>query len=98
MFLELGIVSVKFILKEKWANFLKYILNESKASTIRQVYEALKDDTSKGDFVSLVSQDLKDLKITMSEEAIQNCSKGKWKNIVKRQVKTAAFSYLKKKK
>ena len=74
---------------------LKYILNESKASKIRQVYEALKDDTRMGNFVSLVSQDLKELKITMSEEAIKNCSKGQWKNIVKRQVKTAAFSYLK---
>ena len=31
----------------------------------------------------------------MSEEAIQNCSKGQWKSIVKKQVKTAAFSYLK---
>ena len=47
MFLELGIVPVKFILKGKRANFLKYILNESKASTIRQVYEALKDDTKR---------------------------------------------------
>ena len=69
MFLELRIVPVKFILKGKWANFLKYILNESKTSTIRQVYEALKDDTRKGDFVSLV----------------------------KRQVRTAAYSYLKNK-
>ena len=50
MFLELGIIPVKFIMKGKRANFLKYILNESKDTMIRQVYEALKVDSKKGDF------------------------------------------------
>ena len=50
MFLELGIIPVKFIMKGKRANFLKYILNESKDTMIRQVYEALKVDSKKRDF------------------------------------------------
>ena len=47
MFLELEIIPVKFIMKGKRANFLKYILNESKDTMIRQVYEALKVDSKK---------------------------------------------------
>ena len=37
---------------------------------------------------------MRDLKISLSEEEIQSCSKGQWKNIVKRQVKIAAFDFL----
>ena len=94
MFLELGIVPVKFIMKGKRAHFLKYVLNEDMGSILREVYEAVKCESRKGDFVYQVKQDLKDLNISMSEEAIRNCSKSQWKILVKRQVKSAAFQYL----
>ena len=94
MFLEHGIVPVKFIMKGKRANFLKYILNENMGSMLKEVYEAVKSDSRKGDFVYQVTQDLKDLKISRSEETTRNCSKSQWKIIVKRQVKLAAFEYL----
>ena len=76
IFSELGIIPVKFIINRKRANFLKYILNESKDTMIRQVYEALKVDSKKGDFFSLVTKDTRDLEISLSEEEIQSCSKG----------------------
>ena len=63
-------------------------------SMIKEVYEAVKSDSRKGDFVYQVTQDLKDLKISMSEETIRNCSQSQWKIIVKRQVKSATFEYL----
>ena len=65
-----------------------------KNTLIRQVYDELKSDSRKGDFFSLVTKDMRDLKISLSEEEIQSCSKGQWKNIVKRQVKIAAFDFL----
>lgn len=37
---------------------------------------------------------MRDLQISISEEETQSCSKGQWKNITKRQVKTAAFTFL----
>ena len=94
MFLEHGIVPVKFIMKGKQANFLKYMLNENMGSMLKEVYEALKSDSRKGDFVYQVTQDLKDLKISRSEETTRNCSKSQWKKVVKRQVKSEALDYL----
>ena len=61
---------------------------------IREVYEALKTDSRKGDFAFLVKQDLKDIKIYMSEQEIQNCSKWQWKKQVRKQVYLAAFRFL----
>ena len=45
MYLELGIIPVRFVLMSKRINFLKYILNEHRGSMIREVYEALKTDS-----------------------------------------------------
>jgi hypothetical protein len=61
---------------------------------IRQVFNALKEESRKGDFVHQVEKDLEELKITMTDDEIHQCSKGKWKHIVKKHVKEAAFSYL----
>ena len=61
MCLELGIIPVKFVIMEKQLNFLRYILQESMTSMLRQVYETLKSDSRKGDFVSLVKQDREEI-------------------------------------
>ena len=64
----------------------------------REVYEAVKCESKNGDFVYQVQQDFKDIKISMSEEAMRNGSNNQWKIIVKRQVKLAALEYLIKEK
>jgi hypothetical protein len=61
---------------------------------IRQVYEALKSDSRKGDFVYLVQKDIEDIKIDLSEEEIKNTSKYEWKKYVKEKVTEAALEYL----
>ena len=53
MLLELGIIPVRFVLMQKRMMFLYYILKENTNSMIRKVYEALKLDSRKGDFVNL---------------------------------------------
>ena len=75
MCLELGVLQVKFVIMEKRLNFLKYILDENITSIIRQVYEALKEDSRKGDFVSLIKTDMEELKIAITEEEIVRPSK-----------------------
>ena len=82
MCLELGIIPVKFVLMKKRMTFLNYILNESITSTIRQVYEELKNDSRKGDFSQLVHKDLKYCNVKMTEEEIRNHSKKRWKGLV----------------
>ena len=44
-------------------------------STVRQVYETLKQDSRKGDLVSLVEKDMKDCDMKMTEEEIKGQSK-----------------------
>ena len=42
MYLELGVIPVKFVIMAKRTNMLHYILKEESGSTMRQVYEELK--------------------------------------------------------
>ena len=79
MYLELGFLPVKFVLMKKRLKFIRYILNESMDSMIRQVYEVLKTDNRKGDFIDLVNQDIIDKEIDLTEIEIQSISKLQWK-------------------
>ena len=79
MCLELGIIPVKYVIIEKRLNFWKYILDESISSMIRQVYEALKIDSRKGDFVDLIMKDLEEVNIDITEEDIILVKKLDWK-------------------
>ena len=63
-------------------------------SLIRKVYEVLKTDSRKGDFVDLVNQDIIDNEIDLTEAEIQETSKLQWKMYVKRKVEETAFKSL----
>ena len=94
MFLELGIMPLRYVIITKRLNFLKYILCESTTTMIRQVYDVLKQESRKGDFNNLVQKDLNEINLKMSDEEIQTLSNGKWKAMVKQKVKQAAFQHL----
>ena len=64
MFLELGIVHVKYVLMKKIMQLCHYILNENIDSMIVQV--------RKGDIVDLINMDGQDLEIELTDENIQN--------------------------
>ena len=72
MYLELGILPVKFVIMEKRLNFLRYILKESMFFMIRQVFETHKTESVKGDFIDLIKKDMEELDIDFTEEEIQN--------------------------
>ena len=61
---------------------------------IRQVYETLKKDSRKGDFVDLVKKDLEEINIDHTEEEIMHMKNIHWKIYVHEKVKDAAFNYL----
>ena len=77
MCLELGILPVKYVIMTKRLNFLRYILGESTTSMIKKVYNALKQESRRGDFVELVQADLQEIKLNMNYQDIQNLSKMK---------------------
>ena len=57
MMLELGITPVRFVIMQKRMQFLQYILKESTDSMLFRVFQALKAESRKGDFVALTNKD-----------------------------------------
>ena len=94
MLLELGVLTVKYVIMTKRLTFLRYILGESISSMVGQVYSALKQESWKGDFVNLVQADLQEVKINPSDESILSVTKSKWKNMRKRKVIQVCFEHL----
>ena len=93
-YLEMGILPVKFVIMEKRLKFLKYILDESMSSMIRQVYEAQKVDPKKGDFCELLKEDFKETNWTVTENEICVYTRTKWNKEVKQKVENTAFEAL----
>ena len=56
IYLELGVVPVRFVIMQKRLQFLKYIINEDTDSMIKQ-------ESRKGDFVDQVKSDMKEMGI-----------------------------------
>ena len=93
-YLEFGILPVKYVLIAKRLKFLKYILNESTESMIRKVYTEQKKDSKKGDFISQIKQDMKDVQLDIEDEEVETMSTWKWKNVINNKVESAAFEFL----
>ena len=73
--LELGIVPVMYVIMQKWLMFLQYILKENTASLRRKVFDTLKEESKKGDFVYLTNRDRQELGIKHTDDEIANMSK-----------------------
>ena len=67
----------------------------SDSELTKRIYNAQKRDPIKGDWVTLVQEDLKTMKIYLNEEEINKTKKSVFKNMVKKHVKDATFTQLK---
>jgi hypothetical protein len=76
---------------EKRLQFLKYILDESMESMLSKVYHEQKTESRKGDFFNMVSKDMLEVNIIMTDIEIRNISKGNWKRLCKERTKNKAF-------
>ena len=61
---------------------------------IKQVYEALKIESRKGDFVDLIKKDLEEVNIDIKEDDVKLMKKIDWKRYVHHIVKETAFEHL----
>ena len=94
MYLELGIIPVRYVIMSKRKKYLKTILSESMDTMLRNVYETLKSDSRNGDFVDLVQKDFVELNINFTDKEIQEYSEYKWKKLVNYHIKKKAFNDL----
>ena len=94
LFLELGCVPLRLIIRSKRMNFLHYILNQPDESIIKSVFNEQLSNPSRNDWVKLIDQDMKCLKIGLTYDKIQIMSKNSFKNFINKKIREAALEYL----
>ena len=95
MYLEMGLLEVRHIIRGRRLTFLHYILGRSESDLVYQVYNAQKESTTKGDWYEVIQDDLKSSELDQYNEAqIKAFSKQQWKYIVKKAITEQAFQEL----
>ena len=69
-------------------------MDENIETMLRQVYEVQKNESKAGDFVNLVTKDMSEIEICLTEDEIKKINKSKWKKLVKEKTKNKAFKDL----
>ena len=97
LFLELGCVPMRDLIKEKRLNFLYYILKEDPESLVHKFFQAQLKNMNKKDWVATVLEDLKELDLeNLSMVDISNMKKGSFRNLINEKIKIKAFERLQK--
>ena len=94
MFLDLGIVPIRYILKKCRIIFLQYILKQKTDTLLYTFFKIQNERRLKGDWALLVEQDLLELEIRMTFDQIQSMSVSQFKIYVKEKTNQAAFKWL----
>ena len=96
LFLELGLVPFREMIRRRRLGFLYYILTEDKDSMIFKFFESQRKNRTSNDWVTTVLEDMKKLNLNMSFEEIGNMKKYLFMKIVKRKTENEANKYLEK--
>ena len=96
--LELGLLPLPCIVKQRRVNYLHCILKSDKQKMLYKFFMAQWEDPTKQDWTELVKKDLSDLKIKLSLEEIESKSKITFKNLVKVRIQEYALDSLNEKK
>ncbi len=94
LYLELGVIPLKFILKGRRLLFLHYILNLDDDELLAQFFRAQWNNPGKNDWTDTVQTDIVDLQINMSIEEIQQCPRSTFKLHVNEKCRELAFKSL----
>ena len=96
LYLELGVIPLREMIRQRRLNFLHYILKQDKESILFKVFEAQNKNKNRKDWVTSVTQDLEELELDVTFETIQKMGKEKWRNTVKNIIKLKSFRKLEK--
>ena len=92
--LEMGFMSVEYIIKQKRLNYLFSLIQMEESCIAKNVFLQQLKSPVKGDWIKYVKEDLKELKIELNFEEISSLSRRKWKQIVKESAQKACFNSL----
>ena len=98
LYLEMGLVPISYIIKERRLLFMHHILRQKEDSLVFRFFMAQLNSPTNNDWVSTVLEDLEMLDFQLEIGDIKEMKKGQFKAIVKEKVKSGAFQYLLNKK
>ena len=98
LYLEMGLVPISYIIKERRLMFLHHVLQQKTDSIVFRFFIAQMNSPTYKDWVSTVLGDLEELDIDIDIGEIQDMKKDKFKKIVKEKITNGAFQYLLNKK
>ena len=93
LYLEMGLLPIRFIILSRRLNFLHDILNESKESLISRFFAAQFANPVKNDWTDTVQGDLESLGLPKIEE-VEKLNQNIYQKMVKTAVRKEAFKYL----
>ena len=95
LYLEMGCIPVRYLLKYKRIMYLHHILKLEENHLVRKVFSAQEKKPSKDDWILQVTEDLENLGLGHLEfNSIQALSKSRFKKIVKKALKETVLEYL----
>ena len=94
LYLELGLIPLRYIIMTRRLVFYHYILNEPADSLIHKFYQTQYAKSAKNDWCLTVKANLEMLKINLSEGEIKKLSEYRFKKLVKTAIKDETFRYL----
>ena len=94
LYLEMGCLPIRFIIKTRRIMYLHYILNQDENSLLFKFFLAQKNDPVKGDWTEQVQSDMKDIDLKLTMNEIKTLSQESFRNTVKKAVEKAAFTWL----
>ena len=91
LYLELGVLPLREIIRKRRLNFLHYILSHGSEKIIYKVFETQNKYRNNKDWVTSVEKDLLELDINVKFENIQQMRKSTWKNMVRTAIHQKTF-------
>ena len=98
LYLETGSTSIGHIVSSRRIMYLRTILRREDEELVKRVLREQEKNTTPGDFIQLVEDDLKKYNLAFNEEFIKHSKEENFKALVQKNIKKVAFKELKDKK
>ena len=94
LYLEMGCLPIRYIIKTRRLMFLYYILHQKENSLILKFFKAQLENPVKGDWSEMVNSDLSEINLQLTIEEIRGLSLESFRTKVKNAIEKAAFKWL----
>ena len=94
LYLEAGVVPIRFIISTRRLIYHQTILKRNNIELTKRIYEEQKINPTRGDFSELIKEDFRMIDIPQNDELIKNTNTHTYKLFIKSRVKSKAFEFL----